>query len=109
MFVEYNQHLLYPLVCYTKILDDSTTVHWPFPYYCFLTVLLIFIGTKQNICFGCVGFLIGSLIGISIGMALRKYQPVVHYMQAVQCTTYSGIEVLDILKSYCTTFCSELF
>lgn len=44
-------------------------------------------------CFACVGFIIGGVVGISIGMAIRKNISRPHFMQAVQCISYQGIEV----------------
>lgn len=47
-------------------------------------------------CFGCVGFIIGGIVGVGIGMALRRYEPARRYMQAVQCLNYMGVEVSAI-------------
>lgn len=54
---------------------------------------VVILGTKQNVCFGCVGLIIGGAVGIAIGMSLRRYDPFRRYMQAVQCLSYLGIEV----------------
>lgn len=51
------------------------------------------VGTKQNVYFGFAGFLVGGLLGLVIGLAINKRQTVFHYMQAIQCFRYSGIEV----------------
>lgn len=61
---------------------------------------LIFVGTRQNLYFGCAGFLLGGLIGFGIGIAMYKQQSYVRYMQAIQCIDYQGPNVCSILKTH---------
>ncbi|XP_074037321.1 reticulon-4-interacting protein 1, mitochondrial isoform X2 [Leptinotarsa decemlineata] len=57
-----------------------------------------FQGTTRDICFACSGLLIGGIIGLTIGVNLRKRQPVLRYMQAIQCSNYLGPESVTIAE-----------
>ncbi|KAJ8948122.1 hypothetical protein NQ318_008475 [Aromia moschata] len=64
--------------------------------------------TKRDIYFGCAGLFIGIVIGISIGLAVRKKEPVVRYMQAVQCNQYLGCESVTIVEDAIASYeCGE--
>lgn len=57
-------------------------------------------GSTREVYICCTGLLIGGIIGFRIGKAFNKHNPPVHYMRAIQCTNYSGIEVFNIKMSF---------
>ncbi|XP_044744976.1 reticulon-4-interacting protein 1, mitochondrial-like [Coccinella septempunctata] len=48
--------------------------------------------TKREIYIGLAGFVVGSIIGVVIGLSYHRQESVTRYMQAVQCRYYSGSE-----------------
>ncbi|KAJ8931594.1 hypothetical protein NQ314_015456 [Rhamnusium bicolor] len=54
--------------------------------------------TKRDIYFGCAGFLIGGIIGLTLGLALRKKDPILRYMQAIQSNEHLGTESVTVVE-----------
>lgn len=43
--------------------------------------------------FGCVGFILGGVIGVIVGLSWQRNQPNVQRMKAVVCNSYKGFDV----------------
>ncbi|KAL3286910.1 hypothetical protein HHI36_001395 [Cryptolaemus montrouzieri] len=54
--------------------------------------------TRRDICFGLAGFFLGGMVGLAIGLAIRKEISITRYMQAVQCKFYLGSEAVVVAE-----------
>lgn len=54
--------------------------------------------TSRDIYFACGGLIIGGIVGFSIGIAYRKREPILRYMQAIHCTNYLGAESITVAE-----------
>jgi hypothetical protein len=43
--------------------------------------------------FGCIGFILGGVVGVAVGLSWQKNQPNVQRMKAVVCNSYKGFDV----------------
>ncbi|XP_018563408.1 reticulon-4-interacting protein 1 homolog, mitochondrial-like [Anoplophora glabripennis] len=70
------------------------------PRYIYRNFIIVFgrKWTKRDVCFGCAGFILGGIIGLGVGLALRKKEPVIRYMQTVQCNHYLGAESVTVVE-----------
>lgn len=54
--------------------------------------------TRREVSLACAGFLAGGLVGVAIGLAIRRRQTVVRYMEAVQISNYLGPEAAVVVE-----------
>lgn len=50
---------------------------------------------RQQLLFGCIGFILGSVVGYSVANFMQKPAIFLSHMQAAVCTSYNGIDVSD--------------
>ncbi|XP_069676478.1 reticulon-4-interacting protein 1 homolog, mitochondrial-like isoform X3 [Periplaneta americana] len=50
--------------------------------------------SRTSMYFGCVGFVLGGVVGVTIGLSWQKKQPNVPRMKAVVCNSYRGFDAL---------------
>ncbi|XP_063217439.1 reticulon-4-interacting protein 1 homolog, mitochondrial-like isoform X4 [Bacillus rossius redtenbacheri] len=56
-----------------------------------------FLMTRTGVYFGGMGFLVGSLFGVLLGLSLHRHPPVLPRMKAVVCTAYRGLDSLAVV------------
>lgn len=61
-----------------------------------MLILFRLAGTRQQVLFGCVTFVIGGFVGFGVGWMMSRTKAVPRYMQAVQCFRYAGTEVIGM-------------
>jgi hypothetical protein len=49
--------------------------------------------SRTSLYFGCIGFVVGGIVGVAVGLSWKKNQPNVQRMKAVVCTSYKGFDV----------------
>lgn len=60
----------------------------------------VLLGSRREITLACAGFVVGGLIGVAVGLAVRKSKPEVRYMEAIQISHYLGPEVITSTCSF---------
>ncbi|KAG5888342.1 hypothetical protein JTB14_014571 [Gonioctena quinquepunctata] len=64
--------------------------------------------TTRDICFACSGLMVGGLIGLSIGLTIRRKEAVLRYMKAIQCNNYLGVWSVTVVEDAFAPYeCSE--
>ncbi|CAH1164589.1 unnamed protein product [Phaedon cochleariae] len=64
--------------------------------------------TTRDVYLACSGLIVGGLIGLTIGLTIRKREPLLRYMQAIQCTNYFGPESITVAEDALAPYeCSE--
>lgn len=55
--------------------------------------------TTKETTLACAGFLVGSIVGVAIGLAIRKKEPIIRYMQAIWIEHYQGPESVTVVEN----------
>lgn len=53
----------------------------------------VLLGSQREVTLACAGFIVGGLVGVAVGLAIKKNEPDVRYMEAIQISHYMGPEV----------------
>ncbi|CAH0551046.1 unnamed protein product [Brassicogethes aeneus] len=101
--LEHLKHQLKELWIYALTVGDSLKdrfLYFANPSHLILNFSKVFgrKWTSRDLCFCCAGFLAGGLVGIVVGLSLRKNESVVRYMQAIKCNHYLGADSATVVE-----------
>ncbi|KAH1001097.1 hypothetical protein HUJ04_013353 [Dendroctonus ponderosae] len=88
-----SQLLDYVLEISRDFTERAVDVADPKRLWMFLTGVLDGQWSKREISIACAGFVVGGLVGVAVGFALRRRENTVRYMEAVQISHYLGRKV----------------
>lgn len=101
--IEHLRYNLTQLVSYLieiskDFTDQAIDIADPKRLWIYLSGLLGGKWSRREISLVCAGFFVGGLVGVAVGLAIRRKDPVVRYMQAVQISHYLGPEAAAIVE-----------
>ena len=80
---------MYVLLC----VFHTSFLFYPQLTYCFAKISV----NRRNFYTGCVGFALGGMIGIVVGMSLHSTPPLSQRIRGVVCMDYRGLDVRNYL------------
>uniref|UniRef100_A0AAR5Q2S6 Enoyl reductase (ER) domain-containing protein n=1 Tax=Dendroctonus ponderosae TaxID=77166 RepID=A0AAR5Q2S6_DENPD len=99
-----SQLLDYVLEISRDFTERAVDVADPKRLWMFLTGVLDGQWSKREISIACAGFVVGGLVGVAVGFALRRRENTVRYMEAVQISHYLGPESAAVVEDAIAPF-----
>ncbi|XP_060536624.1 uncharacterized protein LOC132708352 isoform X2 [Cylas formicarius] len=98
MRLNMRELLNYLLAAAHDFKEKAVDVADPKRLYMFLKAFVGGRWSKREISLVCIGFLFGGLVGLTIGLSVRRKESTIRYMEAVQLNQYLGIESVAVVE-----------